>query len=481
MKQWITSTLALLPFWAWSQQAIDLHRVIEMAIDHSPDAAAAHTQFENSRLGYKLYRAQLLPSATLAATLPNFNSSITAYDLDDGSQQFISRSLATSLANVNLSQNIGLTGGTINLSSGLQRIDVFGTAANTSFLTTPLSLGYSQRVFNFNTYRWMAKTEPMKLEEARRKLTEDLEGVAIKAINLFFNYYDALVRLDLAKTNLSNSDTLYKISKGRYQLGRIAEHELLQMELNVLHAQKSLRQARIDLMDTRAQLENYTGLLIDKNARVTVPLMTDTFTVDADQAVRMAMAQGSAALGLERQTIEADREYVRARTETMPNFSINASYGISGSDKTLADAYGNTLPQRQFRTGVSIPLSNGGAGRHALAIAENNRVLNRLQTTNRTASLEQEVRNQANQFNFRNREYAIAATSDAIGQKQYDLAYQRYLIGKIGITDLNIALQGKDQARRAHIQAMRNYWADYYRLRQLTLFDFKGNFSLLDK
>lgn len=462
-----------------AQQYVDLQTVIENARQNSPDAAAAETRFENSDWVFKSYKADLRPSIALNGTLPNFNSSISAYDLDDGTQQFISRSLASSLANISLSQNIGLTGGSVFLNTGMQRIDVFGDNSSTSYLTTPISIGFNQRLFGFNQYKWLRETEPMRYQEAQRRYYEDMENVAVNAVNLFFNYYDAQIAIELAKLNLANSDTLYKISKGRYQLGKIAEHELLQMELNVLTAQKDLRQAKIDLSNSKAQIENYTGLELDKGVVLNTPTMTDTFSVDGSLAVEMAMKNRSAMVNMERQIVEAERNMAQAKTNAGPNINLNASYGLSGSNQVLVDAYGNTLPQQQLRAGISVPITTWGKGRAQVKIAESNLDLTELQVENQQLNFEQEVVNQVNQFNFRKREYVIAAKSDTIGQKRYEIAYKRYLIGKTDITDLNIALQGKDQARRTHLRAMRNYWVDYFRLRQLTLYDFENAVELI--
>ena len=48
------------------------------------------------------------------------------------------------------------------------------------------------------------------------------------------------------------------------------------------------------------------------------------------------------------------------------------------------------------------------------------------------------------------------------------------MIGKIGISDLYIAQNEKDQAVVQYIQALRGYWAAHYRLRRVTLYDFEA-------
>jgi len=63
--------------------------------------------------------------------------------------------------------------------------------------------------------------------------------------------------------------------------------------------------------------------------------------------------------------------------------------------------------------------------------------------------------------------------ADDVGQRRYNIAQKRYLVSKISITDLNIALQEKDQAKAAYLSAMRAYWRAYYEIRMLTLYDFE--------
>ena len=69
----------------------------------------------------------------------------------------------------------------------------------------------------------------------------------------------------------------------------------------------------------------------------------------------------------------------------------------------------------------------------------------------------------------------IASKADTIAQKRYDVTKNRYFIGKISITDLNIAQNEKDQARRSYLSELRYYWSLYYTLRRLTHYDFNRN------
>jgi outer membrane protein TolC len=76
------------------------------------------------------------------------------------------------------------------------------------------------------------------------------------------------------------------------------------------------------------------------------------------------------------------------------------------------------------------------------------------------------------QFNLQDDQLLIAAKRDTIAQKRYDMTKQRFLIGKVDVLDLNVALSEKDDAKANYIAALRMYWSNYYTLRKVTLYDF---------
>ena len=53
------------------------------------------------------------------------------------------------------------------------------------------------------------------------------------------------------------------------------------------------------------------------------------------------------------------------------------------------------------------------------------------------------------------------------------------LIGKISVTDLNLALADQESARRSYLQAVRDFWMALYEIRGMTLYDFAKDKSLM--
>lgn len=79
------------------------------------------------------------------------------------------------------------------------------------------------------------------------------------------------------------------------------------------------------------------------------------------------------------------------------------------------------------------------------------------------------------QLGLSRRQLQISAKADTVAQKRYEVAYNRFLLGRIGIDVRILAQSDKDQALSAYTQALRGYWLAYYRLRRLTLYDFATN------
>ena len=74
---------------------------------------------------------------------------------------------------------------------------------------------------------------------------------------------------------------------------------------------------------------------------------------------------------------------------------------------------------------------------------------------------------------------ATRATILEAARKRYEISYQRYLIGKIDVTELNIALTAQEAARRSYLQSLQQYWMALYEIRGLTLYDFVNDASLM--
>jgi Outer membrane protein len=468
------------PFSAIAQQPTALENysladVIKLAKDQSPDAYRAKNSFRASYWGFRTYKAAFLPSLSLNATVPNFNRSIIKYQLSDGTYSYIEENSNSAYANMSLNQNIGLTGGNLYVSSDLMRTDQLGSDRSTSYLTTPVMIGFKQPISGYNSLRWQRKIEPLKYEEAKRRYLQDMENVSIKAVNLFFSLLIAQQELEVAQINYANTDTLYKIAKGRFNIGTIAENDLLQMELSFLNADKALNEAKIDLEVQKYKLRSFLGFNDNVNIQLSLPdppTVKELGFIDVKEKVGV---NNPDLLLYQRQLLESQEKVAQARSQRGFQANISASYGLTQQAPEWSNAYDRPQNQQQVTLGLQVPILDWGLGKGKVKMAQSNMELVRVNVQQSIVDFDQQLLLQVMKYNIEDEQLYIATKADTIAQKRYEVTKQRFLIGKITVLDLNVAQNEKDAAKISYLNALESYWSSYYNLQAVALYDFSKN------
>jgi len=129
---------------------------------------------------------------------------------------------------------------------------------------------------------------------------------------------------------------------------------------------------------------------------------------------------------------------------------------------------------------VQVPILDWGLGRGQYRMAQSAEEVIKTDVRQSQIDFDENVFLQVMQFNLQDDQVAIASKADTIADLRYEVSKRRFLIGKIDVLDLNVALEEKDVARRGYVQALRNYWDYYYDLRGLTLYDWQKDMKLVE-
>lgn len=456
-----------------AQRVYSLEDVIQMAKNQSPFAKQAETRKENRYWSYRYYRSNYNPQLRLNGNLPGYNQDYFQNRLDDGTIRFQSQEQTNLAVNLGLEQPIALTGGTLSLNTGVDRYEDYQSDFR-QYSGTVVNIRLDQPILGFNDLRWDKKTEPLRYEESKREFVEELESISQIATGHFFSVLDAQIGLQLATFNLANNDTIYKIEQGRYNIGTTTKDKLLQAELQLLQSQQQVTAARINLQNNKLALRSYIGLRESDEFTLILPEEIPLLTLAADHALQLARDNRADYIAFERRKIEADRGVAQARGQ---RFQINlmASYGLNNSGDQMNELYTDPLSQRRVNVGFNFPVLDWGRNRGRMRSAMANQKLENYVIDQDAVIFEQEVVTHVAQFEILLSHIEITKKSDEIANERYIVSQNRYLIGKIDITNLNIALKEKDEAKRAYVDALRSFWAAYYELRRLTLYDFSAN------
>ena len=481
MKKYLTLLLLLFCLTALSQnkKTLTLQQVIELAKTQSPAALLAKNKFNNNYWEYRIYRTATLPTLSLDATLPNYFSSIRKIPTLNG-DVFIQSKFINYEANLAIKKKVGITGGDIFMSSGIQGLTVYQPYGYTSFLSTPISIGFSQPLFAYNNYKWLNKIEPLKYKKAKQQYLEDMEDLSLRVSNIFFDLLLAQANVKLAEINKLTYDSLYTITKGRFGIGKIAENDLLQMELNKLNADQGLAQAQLDLQVKSFQLRSFLGIKDGSE----IELVSDFnairfFTVDVQKASSLAMQNRPSIIEQEVQLIQSQSEVMRAKRENRFAVNLFGTYGLTQRAITLEEAYINPLDQQQFTVGFQVPIVDWGKAHAQIKMAMSNQELVKTSVEQSQADFQQDIFIKVTTFNMQKQQLTIAAKSDTVAIKSFDIAKYRFLIGKIDIESLSLAQRSKETAHNSFYAALRTFWESYFEIRKITLYDFEND-RLLD-
>ncbi len=457
-----------------------LDDVIQLASEQSLDAQIAKNSFNASYWQYRSHKALLLPSLNMSATIPDFNRAINQITMPDGSLGFVDQTNMSNYLNFNINQNIGLTGGQLYVNTNLQRLDVLTDSVLTSYLTNPINIGLRQPVFAYNSLKWEKKIEPLKYEEAKKSYIKTLEDISIKAVNRFFDLALAQINVVISETNYSNNDTLYNISKGRYNLGKIAQNDLLQMELNLLNSKSALNEARFTLRDKEFGLRSFLGIKGDDKIELVIPDSIPGLEINIEKAIEEAKKNNPEMVRMSRELIEAQSDVARARAENRFNANIVANYGLTQSAGNLPDAYKDPRNSQTVSFGIEIPIIDWGLGKGKYKMAKSNQEVVKNQIEQQGIDFEQNIFLEVAQFNMQAEQVIISSKANEVAQSSYEVSKNRFYIGKITVTDLNLALKEKDGAKRTHLSSLWQFWSYYYNIRRLTLFDFEKEQQLTE-
>ena len=279
------------------------------------------------------------------------------------------------------------------------------------------------------------------------------------------------MQLAISKTNLKNQDTLYQVAKGRYRIGKIAENEVLQMELRFLNSKNNVTTNSIELKRASQNLARYLELDTE-DLKLDIPEQLPLFNVDIEKALSEAQSNRKAVIEFRRKRLEAEKEVAFQKGNNNLQLGIRANFGVSQNGNDFNNLFNNFNQQQNVSVSVGIPIFDWGVSKSRRKMAEADLDLTNNNINQDKQEFEQEiylhVLNWSNQRDF----LFTAEKAKEVSMKRYEISKKRYVLNKVTITDLNIALEERDKAVLQYLNSLEKFWRDYYILKQLTLYDF---------
>lgn len=458
-------------------QRLSLDELVALTRQSATAALLAETARETGHWEYRSYKADLYPQLSLTGTLPDFSRTFSPVTQENGTIEFVPIVNNNSTLNLQLTQNVGLTGGQVFVNTQLQRFDDLDRDF-TRYNGNPVGIGFQQSLFSFNPYRWAKQIEPLRYEASRRKYLTDLEAISLQTTANYFELLLAQIDLEMAQQNVDNGEKALEIARLRFEMGKISQNDLLQMQYILLNAQRAQADARQDRQTALLNLKAYAGLE-STNIAVEEPGQVPQLLVQEEVALSEAQKNKETWLNFQVRLLEARRDMHKAKSEGGFNADLFAAVGLVNRADHLQEVYVNPVDQQMVRIGFTIPVVDWGRNKAIVKTAEANQKLTEYSVKQEQQAFEQQIRTQVVLLESLTTQVAVSREAAAIAQQRYDITGESFAMGRISITELNIAQNEKDSARRNYLQALRGYWETYYRLRMLTLYDFEKQEPIL--
>ncbi len=469
-KTLLVGLACILMFQASAQNTFSIEDIIDRAKQQSIFSKQAETQRETSYWQYRSFRTNYNPQLRLNGNLPSYTNYVTPVRQPDGSLLYLPVNQINPNLNFALQQPLAFSGGTISANTNYNFFNDI-TANTSQWSGTVMNVQLTQPVFAYNPWKWDKRIRPVVYEESKRIFVERQEEISRDAVSLFFDVLRQQVNEQVARFNLANNDTIYKIEQGRYNIGTTSQDKLLQVELQLLRSRQEVAQAQLELENARLQLRAYIGLQDGDDFALILPDNIPAFEVLVEDALTYAKLNRADYIGFERRRLEAESEVAQAKGQRYQT-TLTASYGLNNVGTTVSDLYDNPSQQQIANIGFNVPLVDWGRRKALMQTALANKKLRDYEIEQSKIIFEQEIITKVRQFEMMRLQIEITKKSDEVAQERYNVAQNRYLIGKIDITNLNIALTEKDSAKRSYLDALKSFWTAYYDLRRLTLYDF---------
>ena len=453
---------------------LSLRDVVELAKGNSIASKQAITTRETKYWQWRTFKSNYQPQLSLSGNLPGYSKTNLQVLQPDGTIKFQPIHNDNSEMTLNFSQSITATGATIYGQTQLQRFDDFDRH-NVLYNGVPYAVGISQPLGQYNSLKWEKRIQPLLYNESRQAYIEAQEQISITVTGYFFDLLLAQVNLQIAETNYTNTQNILKIANTKFEMGKITRNEILQLQLELLNARKAVGTAKRDMEIATLTLRSYTSQEGDNRITLVVPETISQMSVTADKVLEQAYANRSDAIGFVRRIAEAKRDVAIAHGQTGLTASLTANIGTSNTAPNIPAVYRSPQTQQLIQLTFSIPVLDWGRSKSKIKTAEANEKFTEYAVEQDKQTFKQQIVTQVTLFNQMKEQVGLTAQADSIAGEKYKIAKERYVLGNLSITDLSIAFQENDQAKRDYVAALRDFWSAYYQLRYLSLYDFDSN------
>ena len=475
LKRFITFGLILIFYIPGinAQELLTLEKALKYAESNSPDIKQSLLNLTRYQKNLEAQRAALKSSFSLSVDPLNFSRSRQFYDYE--SKWYTSETL-TSNSTFTVSQPILMTNGTLALNNefGWEKSLSDANNSESKVFYNNLYLSLSQPLFTYNSLKMNLKELELNLEDAQISYAIQRLEVEKNVTQYFYDVYLEQMNLQIARSELTNTQKNYDIIKNKVEAGLSAKEELYQQELELANAKSSVQNQEVSFENAKDQLKLYLGMDLYENVAVIDIDLSNTTAVPVD--LKMAIDNGlKSRMELRQREIDIETSmFDLVETKALNEFegSMNLRMGITGDNGSLGKIYDNPTKSPSVALSFNIPIFDWGEKKARIAAQEatiETQKLNYKDEQNTIIiAIRQSYRSLQNYWN----QIGIAKQTELNAELTYEINQEKYANGDLTGMDLSLYQTQLSEAKVSYAQAQINYRIELLNLKIQSLYDF---------
>jgi outer membrane protein TolC len=299
----------------------------------------------------------------------------------------------------------------------------------------------------WNNYR--SARETLSADQFFAQDSKDLVVLAVGGS--YLQVIAARARVESAKAQLETANALYQQTAQQRSVGLLAQIDVNKSEVQMLTEKQRLASLQNDLAKQKINLARLTGLPPNDRYELSddVPFAEAPVTGEED-AVAQALMQRPDIKAAQAQIRAAERTVAAARAERLPSLSLNADYGVIGTNP--AESHGTFTLAGTLR----IPIWEGGRTEGDIEQANAAVAQRRAELEDLRSRVESEVRNAFLDLQTAISQVEVARQNLDVTRETLTLTRQRF---DAGITDSVEVSQAQSSVASAELDYINSVFA----------------------
>jgi outer membrane protein TolC len=283
-------------------------------------------------------------------------------------------------------------------------------------------------------------------------LAQDSKDLVVLAVGgAYLQVIAAKARVESAKAQLDTANVLYQQTSQQRNVGLLAQIDVNKSQVQMLTQKQRLASLENDFAKQKINLARLTGLPPNDRYDLSddVPFAAAPVTGE-DEAVAQALMQRPDIKAADAQIVAAERVLSAARAERLPSLSLNADYGVIGTNP--AESHGTFSVSGTLR----LPIWQGGKTEGDIQQANAALAQRRAEREDIRSRVEAEVRNAFLDLQAAASQVEVSRQNRDVTRETLTLTRQRF---DAGVTDASDVSQAQSSVASAELDYINSVFA----------------------